>query len=62
MFAIGTLQDEIEGQADLNEQMEQMLVQFVLPELKSEQPFMRLRACQTYGVYGDLKIKDESHI
>jgi len=23
---------------------------------------MRLRACQTYGVYGDYKFKDESHI
>jgi len=62
MYAIGTLQGEIEGQPDLNGQMEQMLIQFVLPELKSEQPFMRLRACQTYGVYGDLKFKDQSHI
>lgn len=39
-----------------------MLISFILPELNSEQPFMRLRACQTYGVYGDLKFKDESHI
>jgi Mg2+ and Co2+ transporter CorA len=42
--------------------MEHMLATFVLPELHSEQPFMRLRACQTYGVYGDLEFKDESHI
>ena len=62
MYAIGILKDEIYTQKDLKAQMEQMLVTFVLPELNSEQPFMRLRACQTYGFYGDLKFQDESHI
>lgn len=28
-----------------------MLIVNVLPELESQQPFLRLRACQTYGVY-----------
>lgn len=62
MYSIGVLCDEIEHQKELKGQMEQMLTQFVLPELKSEQPFMRLRACQTYGVYGDYKFKDLGHI
>lgn len=62
MYSIGVLCDEIERQKELKSQMEQMLTQFVLPELKSEQPFMRLRACQTYGVYGDYKFKDLGHI
>jgi len=42
--------------------MEQMLKTYVLPELASEQPFMRQRACQTYNVWGDYKFKDEAHI
>ena len=39
-----------------------MLITFVLPELNSEQPFMRLRACHTYGFYGSLDFKDKTHI
>jgi hypothetical protein len=36
-----------------------MLMVNVLPELESAQPFMRLRACHTYGVYAkEIKIKD----
>ena len=62
MFAIGCLKDEIESQKDLKKSMEQMLLSYVLPELTSEQPFMRLRACQTYGTYGDIKFKDETHV
>jgi len=39
-----------------------MLLNFVLPELDSIQPFMRQRACQTYGVYCDIKFKEEGHL
>lgn len=42
--------------------MEQMLQTYVLPELGSEQPFMRQRACQTYNVWGAHKFKDEQHV
>ena len=42
--------------------MEEMLMTYILPELNSEQPFMRLRACQTYGVFGDMKFKNQDHI
>jgi importin-7 len=62
MFAIGTIRDEIESQKDLKKQMEQMLMSYVLPELTSDQPFMRLRACWTYGVCGDFKFKDNTHV
>jgi hypothetical protein len=41
--------------------MESMLLHYVYPELGNEQPFMRLRACYVYGVYSDLKYKDNNH-
>jgi hypothetical protein len=55
MFAIGTLKDEIGSQKDLKANMENMLMHYVYNELESPSPFMRQRACQTYGVYGDMK-------
>jgi hypothetical protein len=39
-----------------------MLSTYILGELDSPQPFMRQRACQTYGVYGDMKFKDDGHL
>ena len=62
MYAIGTIRDQIWKQKDLKSQMEGMLLRYILPELGSPQPFMRARACQTYGVYGDMKFKDTTHI
>ena len=62
MFAITCIIDEINSQKDLKANMEQMLQHYVLPELSNDQPFMRLRACYTYGVYGDLKFKDSAHL
>lgn len=62
MYAIGTIRDEIASQKELKAQMEQMLQTYVLPELTSEQPFMRQRACQTYNVWGGHKFKDEQHV
>ena len=62
MFAIACIIDEINSQKDLKGNMEQMLQHYVMPELANEQPFMRLRACYVYGVYGDLKFKDSAHL
>ena len=62
MFAISCIIDEINSQKDLKANMEQMLMHYVMPELGSESPFMRLRACYVYGVYGDLKFKDTNHL
>ena len=42
--------------------METMLVTFVLPELKNPQPFLRHRACQTYGVFDFIKFEQAGHI
>jgi hypothetical protein len=42
--------------------MEQMLITYVLPEIASPKPFLRLRACHVYGVFGDLKLNDENHL
>mmetsp|Transcript_29520 Transcript_29520/g.44887 ORF Transcript_29520/g.44887 Transcript_29520/m.44887 type:complete len:666 (+) Transcript_29520:641-2638(+) len=62
LFSICVLRDEIMMQKPLKEQMEQMLLTYVQPELLSEQPFMRMRACQTYEEYGDsLKYKTPGH-
>ena len=62
MYAIGTLKDEIFSQKDLKGQIENMLMNYIFQELESPSPFMRQRACQTYGVYGDLKFKDDEHL
>ena len=62
MFSICVLREEIMGQKELSKQMEQMLITFVKPELLSEQPFLRMRACQTYGEYDDLKYVQEGHL
>lgn len=43
--------------------MEQMLIVNVLPELESQQPFLRLRACHTYSVYSQtVKIQEQDHL
>lgn len=35
--------------------MDEILVNYVLPELVSDQPFLRGRACNLIGVYGDVQ-------
>ena len=62
MDALGEIRDEIWKDDSLKGQMEEMLSRFVLSELNSEEQFMRLRACQTYGVYGDIHFKDQNHV
>lgn len=62
LFSISTLKEEIMSQKDLRQNIEQMLMTYVLPELTSNQPFMRLRACQVYGVYGSVDYKIDSHV
>ena len=34
----------------------------VMPELNSDQPFLRSRACWVYGEFGDYTFADEQHI
>jgi len=46
MYSIGSIRDEILDQKELkNEQLEQMLATFILPELQSPIAALRLRAC-----------------
>jgi len=42
--------------------MEPMLHDHVLPELTSQQPFLRIRALWLYGEFGDFKFKDANHV
>ena len=35
---------------------------FVMPELISDQPFLRSRACWVYGEFGDYSFSDDKHI
>ena len=58
MFAIGKLLDEIRDFKDLKELMEPMMAQHVMPELQSQQPFLRMRACWMYGEFGHFGFKD----
>ena len=39
-----------------------MLVRYILPELSSENHFMRCRACQVYGTFKNMKFSDNDHI
>ena len=49
LHAVGYLNDRIEEYPDMQVNMEPMLLTHVLDELKSDQAFMRLRACWMYG-------------
>jgi hypothetical protein len=42
--------------------LEPMMMQHVMPELQSTQPFLRMRATWFYGEFGSFKFKDSSHI
>lgn len=41
------------------EQAEQLLQQFILPELTSENPLLKARACWVYGQFGNFPIQQE---
>jgi len=47
---------------ELNAQIEPLLQTHVLPELSSEQPFLRSRACWVYGEFCSFKYTDEQHV
>lgn len=42
--------------------MEEMLFRYILPELDSGIPFLRARACWTYGIFGSMKFTDINHV
>ena len=59
LYAIGSLVDEIRDCKELRVQMEPMMLQFVVGELQSAQPFLRMRALWMYGELGQFKYKEE---
>lgn len=62
MLSLATLKDYIMKDEELMAKMEALLAEHVLPELYSEQPLMRARACQTYYHYGETKFKNTDQI
>ena len=61
MHAIGLIRGLIREENELEQQMEEMLARYILPELTGNQPLMRTRACQTYAAFGDMKF-DSKHL
>lgn len=63
LCAVGHLQSQIHDErAVLNAQIEPMLRQHVMPELTSEQPFLRCRACWVYGEFSNFHYTDDDHV
>lgn len=62
IIAIGNLTEQINRWKELKTSMEPMLMQHVLPELKSQQPVIRSTACWMYGEFGEFKFKKEDHV
>lgn len=46
----------------LNQMMEPMLMTHVMPDLESNQPFLRSRACWVYGEFSSFQYQDEKHV
>lgn len=55
MYALSKVRYALWKQKDLRDRMDEILVNHVLPELVSDEPFLRGRACNLIGVYGDVK-------
>lgn len=62
MQCLSILTDEVPKFKDLKDKMEGVFAQFVLPELKSQWPIRRLRACQLYGNYEDFRYLIADHL
>lgn len=61
IYAIGSLYDELVHYKDLRTSLEPLMSAHVLPELASQQPFMRMRACWFYGEFGSFRFRQEGH-
>ncbi|CDW76775.1 UNKNOWN [Stylonychia lemnae] len=62
IYAIGSLYDELVAQKDIKVQLEPMMIQHVMPELQSQIPFLKMRACWIYGEFGTFKFKEVNHV
>jgi importin-7 len=61
LCSIGHLEELIMSHEELSSQMEPMLIQHVLNELQSSQPFLRSRACWIYGEFKMVEFADEAN-
>lgn len=62
MYAIGTIRDQLWENQALTSEIRAILLQHVLPELKSDHALMRSRACHTLKMYGDITFQDNGCI
>lgn len=62
MHALGSLKEQIQQSADLQNAMESLLKQFISAELASENGFLRARAIWLYGQFASFPFADESHL
>ena len=62
LYAIGSLFEDLNAYKELRQQMEPMVMQFVLPELSSPQPFLQMRASWIYGEFGSFNFKQAGHV
>jgi hypothetical protein len=59
---LGNLKEQIETNQYLKEMMESLLQKYIFPELKSENAFLRARACWIYGQFGSFPFANPEHL
>ena len=62
MHLLGMMADKFMKCKAVGEYLEPLLQKQVFPELSSDNAFLRLRASQVYGRFGDLEFKDVDHL
>ena len=62
LFAVGSLNEIIRLYSDLANTIEPMLKAYVLPDLASPHPLLKIRACWVYGEFSDYEIGDTQHV
>ena len=62
MHGLAVLNHQVLTDEACSKEMEEVLVRYILPELSSAQPFLRIRACETYCAYHTVKFADDNHL
>lgn len=61
LFALGALSDTLKRKAPYAEQLENMLMQHILPEFANPRGHLRAKACWVAGMYADIPFQDSRH-
>ena len=61
LFALGALSETLKRKAPYAEQLENMLVQHILPEFANPRGHLRAKACWVAGMYADIEFADSRH-